>query len=190
MDDLTKDMFNMHPGLELLKEQLTSEALRHGLVLRVALLPRLPQYTPEEEPPMPPTQPCLDDMLFIDEDNDDEADERPSSSQGSQDQERRQASGILFNSGYSFEAPPPYPPYSYLGKEGNTAAIGGTCPDVSRYLQVANGRYKYLLDGILEVFLKGVGSFYTQEHSTTINFEMGFTNAQCTCEECYLMYHV
>ena len=64
MDDFTKDMFNMHPALELLKEQLKTEALRQGLVLRVALLPRLPQYTPEEEQPMPPTQQCLDECCL------------------------------------------------------------------------------------------------------------------------------
>ena len=55
---------------------------------------------------------------------------------------------------------------------------------LDRVTQVASGPYGGQFNQIIDAFISGYGSVYTQHHSMVVNFELSPSQAQCYCFEC------
>ncbi len=172
MDSFTEEMFTINPTLAYLKELLTNETRRQGLVLQLTVLPQLPAgaAVDNKQKTQPPP--------YVDEDMSD-----PTDTEEAAEQHRPQEGSME--------------PDSYQGEDEESGEESGEesdgeearnrklpVPDVAKYLRVAGSHYRHALAYILDAFLRGYGSTYSIEHSVTINFELGFTNARCTCDDC------
>jgi hypothetical protein len=55
---------------------------------------------------------------------------------------------------------------------------------IERFLTVYNGNYGGEFNQIMDAFISGYGSIFSQQHSMIVNFELGCSNAQCICDSC------